>query len=60
MQHKLVNFVSSYVDLAESKLVVILVIQNVHQVCIEWMNILTINRSTLNAVQESLTIVDFL
>lgn len=43
MEHKLVNFVSGNVHLAKSKLVVIFVIQNVHQVGVEWMNILSIN-----------------
>ena len=45
VEHKLINFVSGNVHLAQSKLVVIFVIQNVHQVGIEWMNILSINSS---------------
>jgi len=40
MKHKLVDFVSGNVHLAKSKLVVVFVIQYIHQVCIEWMNIL--------------------
>ena len=46
-QHKLVNFVSSNVQLAKSKLVVVLVIQNVHQVCVERVNILPLNNSNI-------------
>ena len=45
MQHRLVNFVSSDVHLAKSELIMIFVVQNVHQVCIEWMNILSTNNS---------------
>ena len=41
MKDELINFVSSHVDLTESKFVVIFVIKYVHQVSIEWMNILS-------------------
>ena len=53
MQYRLVNFVSGNVHLAESKLVMIFVIQNVHQICVEWMNILSMNSSNtiMNKIQ---------
>jgi len=62
MQYGLVNFVSGYVHLAESKLVMIFVIQNVHQICVEWMNILSVNSSNtiMNKIQLNILLNTFL
>jgi len=56
MRHKLVDFVSGNVDLSKSKLVVVFVIQNIHQICIKWMNILTNKQHSCNIDTNSLKI----
>ena len=49
-KHRLVNFVSGNIHLAKSKFVMIFVIQNVHQVCIKRMNILTNKQQSQNFI----------